>query len=222
MSCDRYAPQSLPVPRAARSAQRRQAPARRRCEGHSETTALSLLAAAEARIAALEAALHDARQDASHDPLTGVLNRRGLSESFAREAARARRNGQPLTLVLLDLDGFKQINDHYGHAAGDQALQHLVSLIGATLRPTDLCARLGGDEFVLLLPATDLAAARAALQRLQQSANRQPLPGTTLQLHFSAGLAQSTSSDNLDTLLNRADAGVYRAKRAGRETRAAA
>lgn len=219
MTCDRYAPHPQPTQRAGRSAQRRQSSASRRRETSDSDPASARLAAAEARIAALEAALHEARLAASHDPLTGVLNRRGLSEAFARETSRAQRNDQALTLALIDLDAFKQINDCHGHAAGDEALRHLTRLIAATLRPTDLCARLGGDEFVLLMPDTDLAAARAAIARLQQAAQQQPLASSRIVLRFSTGLA-SAAGKTLDAALMHADTAVYRAKSA-RQAKAA-
>lgn len=178
--------------------------------------AVHQLAAAEARIAELEAALREARDIASHDPLTGVLNRRGLQEAFSREKARARRGEQPLALALIDLDDFKCINDTHGHALGDAALVHLTRVIGQTLRPTDVCSRLGGEEFVLIMPGSDLAAARKALARLQEALAAQAVPGTVIRLSFSAGVAAVADGEALEESLERADRGVYQAKLAGK------
>lgn len=191
-------------------------------ERHSRNDALlhdlavTQLAAAEARIAELEAALREARDIASHDPLTGVLNRRGLQEVFAREKARARRNQQPLAIALIDLDDFKCINDRHGHALGDAALIHLTRVIVQTLRPTDVCSRLGGEEFVLIMPGSELASARKALARLQEALAAQAVPGTVVQLSFSAGVAAVAEGEALEEVLERADRGVYQAKLAGK------
>lgn len=174
------------------------------------------LFAAQARIAELEAALREAGEAASHDPLTGVLNRRGLNEAFAREAARARRANQPLALVLIDLDDFKGVNDHYGHAVGDAALVHLTRTIAETLRPTDLCCRLGGDELVVLMPGTDHAAAERAMTRLQSAVTTQPVADTPVTLAFSAGVVLIQRGESLTQMLARADRAVYRAKAGGK------
>lgn len=205
----------------------RQAPNLRHRRGLAETRALdsgsftaefqnARLTAAEARIAQLEAALQELQALASHDPLTAVCNRRGLAETFAREAARSRRSAAPLTLALIDLDDFKSINDCYGHAVGDRALQHLTGLIGETMRPTDSCSRLGGDEFVLLLPATDLRAARLALARLQQAIAAVPVAETPVLLKISVGLVAVAAGEPLEEALQRADKAVYRAKAQGK------
>lgn len=216
MACDRY---TLSTPRtpgkAARAPQHRHPIVElRSVRIHARGADLSdiKLAAAEARIAALESALQEAKKAASHDILTGVLNRRGLVEAFARESARAQRSGNALTLVLIDLDDFKAINDTHGHAAGDQALQHLTRLIGSTLRPTDCCARLGGDEFVLLLANSTLPAAQIALERLHSATEASPLIATQSCLRFSTGMACAKPGESLESLLERADQGVYRAK----------
>ena len=174
------------------------------------------LFAAQARIAELEAALHEAGEAASHDPLTGAFNRRGLNEAFAREAARARRSNQPLALALIDLDDFKGVNDHYGHAVGDAALVHLTRTIAETLRPTDLCCRLGGDELVVLMPGTDHAAAERAMTRLQSAVTTQPVADTPVTLAFSAGVVLIQRGESLTQMLARADRAVYRAKAGGK------
>jgi diguanylate cyclase (GGDEF)-like protein len=177
--------------------------------------ALSRLVAAEARIAELETALREVGEHASHDPLTGAMNRRGINEVFAREAARARRSGQPLALALIDLDDFKAINDRHGHAVGDAALIHLTQVLAATLRPTDLCCRWGGEEFVVLMPGADRAAAKRALARVQKAIVVQPM-STPVTLAFSAGVVLSQNDESLEQMLLRADRAVYRAKSAGK------
>jgi diguanylate cyclase len=174
------------------------------------------LAAAEARIAELESALRKASEIASHDPLTGALNRRGMIEAFTREAARARRASQPLALALIDLDDFKHVNDRHGHAVGDAALVHLTRVIAETLRPTDICCRLGGEEFVVMMPDSDCVAAGRALARLQVAIAAQPVPDTSVTLAFSAGVVLGLSGESLEQMLARADRAVYRAKAAGK------
>jgi diguanylate cyclase len=174
------------------------------------------LLAAEARIAELESALRHADEVGSHDPLTGAFNRRGMNEAFAREAARARRSGQSLALALIDLDDFKGVNDHHGHAVGDAALVHLTRVIGETLRPTDLCCRLGGEEFVLVMPGSARAAAKQALARLAASLATRPVAGTQVTLAFSAGVVVGKAGESLEHMLARADQAVYRAKAAGK------
>jgi diguanylate cyclase len=174
------------------------------------------LAAAEARIAELEAAVREAHGIASHDPLTGVYNRRGMNEAFVRETARARRTGQPLALALIDLDDFKRINDHHGHAVGDAALVHLTRIVAQTLRPTDLCCRLGGEEFVVVMPGADRAVADRVLARLQAAVAVQPVAETLVTLAFSAGVVLAETGESLEQTLMRADRAVYRAKAAGK------
>jgi diguanylate cyclase len=187
-----------------------------RFDSSMQDGAAAELAAANARIAMLESALREARDVASHDPLTGAFNRRGMTEAFAREAARAQRSGHPLALALIDLDDFKRVNDQHGHAVGDAALVHLTRVIGETLRPTDLCGRLGGEEFVLVMPGSDHAAAQHALSRLQAAIAAQPVAHTQVTLAFSAGLVLGQGSESLEHMLARADSAVYRAKAAGK------
>lgn len=176
----------------------------------------SQLIAAEARIVALEEALRKVSKLASHDPLTGACNRRGMNEVFGRESARAQRTCRPLALALVDLDDFKHVNDRYGHAVGDAALVFLTRAIGETLRPTDTCCRLGGEEFVVIMPDADHVAARQALLRLQTVLDEQPIADTSMTLAFSAGVVLSRRGESLEHVLGRADCAVYRAKADGK------
>lgn len=145
---------------------------------------------------------------ASRDSLTGVGNRRYFQAGAEREMKRARRHGSALSLLMFDLDGFKQINDQDGHAAGDAVLQRVAASVQAELRTNDLFARYGGDEFVLLLPDTPLASARQMGDRLRNRVQAEA--GVAISL----GAAGYLAADNhLDTLVQRADAEVLSAKR---------
>jgi diguanylate cyclase (GGDEF)-like protein len=151
------------------------------------------------------------------DPLTGLLNRRGMTECVEREVARSRRTGLPVAFALLDLDAFKQLNDASGHAAGDGALEEIGRLLRERLRATDVAARWGGDEFAVVLTATPGRVAREVIDRLRAtlshpSYRRRGVPRVT----FSAGVA-SLSGDGADLprLLRMADSSLYDVKRAG-------
>ena len=180
----------------------------------------------ESRVRSLEDELEQTARMARNDPLTQVLNRRGLDEVIRTEAARSDRYQTPLTVVLIDLDDFKSINDQMGHAGGDRALVHFVTTAKANLRSTDRIARTGGEEFVLVFPATEITAALDAIRRVQSSLARDPIPvvsscassgeacGRTLS--FSAGAAQWRSGETLAQILERADAALYRAKQLGK------
>jgi diguanylate cyclase len=122
----------------------------------------------EARVSQLEHQLSEASTLAQKDPLTNALNRRGMEHAFRIERARALRYDSPLTLAMIDLDNFKQINDRFGHVAGDRALIHFVTTVHATLRPTDLTIRSGGEEFCVLFPACSVQEGIEAVERLQR------------------------------------------------------
>ena len=149
------------------------------------------------------------------DPLTGVYNRRFLQETLLKELYRAERHGEPFSLVMLDIDHFKQINDRFGHDAGDQVLQSLVALIQKRVRSSDCLARWGGEEFVLLLPHTGLSAATALAEALLQDLRTSTVKGVGC-VTASFGVTVSKTSDTVEQLVQRADVLMYAAKQAGR------
>jgi len=162
--------------------------------------------------------LNEAREAVQHDPLTGVLNRRGMDIVLPREVARARRVNAPLSVGMVDLDHFKHINDAFGHQAGDRVLIHMTELMRSVLRETDLIVRYGGEEFLLILPDTDMPGARLVLDRLQEIVAKSPVihEGRRITVGFSAGVAQFRDDDNGATLVLRADRALQGAKRGGR------
>jgi diguanylate cyclase len=152
------------------------------------------------------------------DQLTKTLNRRGLDEAWATEAARAERQQSPLCLAVLDLDNFKHLNDRLGHQAGDRALVHLTEVVRQALRPSDIIARYGGEEFVVLLPHTPADEAVSVMVRLQRELTRQFFmhDNERVLITFSAGVAERRVDEPRDSLLKRADTALYEAKRAGK------
>lgn len=158
------------------------------------------------------------RDQASIDPLTGVLNRRGWNEQANRVFANSHRHKQPLSLMSIDLDHFKKINDELGHEAGDAALQLFAGLLRNHQRASDVIARTGGEEFCLLLPMTDINAAKTFDLRLRSMLKERSLAILGYPLTYSAGLACQTDADAyLDNLLNRSDEALYQAKNDGRD-----
>jgi diguanylate cyclase len=172
----------------------------------------------EARIAELQHELATTSQAMRHDQLTGVLNRRGLEETFEKECARALRNESPLCVALLDIDNFKRLNDTYGHQTGDDALVHLTTVVRTNLRPADTVARLGGEEFIILYPDSDLEQATAALVRLQRQLTKAFFlaEGGKILITFSAGVSPWTLGEPLEAVLKRADEAMYEAKSTGK------
>ncbi|OWK32527.1 sensor domain-containing diguanylate cyclase [Sphingomonas mucosissima] len=160
------------------------------------------------------------RMIAQVDQLTGALTRRGFIEHADREIARTRRNGRPATLVMLDLDHFKSINDTHGHAVGDQVLQKVAAVVRATLRPSDVLGRLGGEEFAVLLPETGAVEAATAVERLRGMIAAQPIAlenAKTLHVTASFGAASLDSeTTSFVSWLKQADTMLYAAKAAGR------
>jgi diguanylate cyclase len=173
---------------------------------------------ANSEITRLQVELEQTSELIRHDPLTGVLNRKGLDEALTRETALARRRGTALCVGLLDIDNFKQINDSHGHQTGDEALQHLVDVVRENVRPQDSVARYGGEEFVVLLPDTLLDSAVATMVRLQRALTKRFfLTGQQkLLITFSAGVAEMRDSEAPEEAIDRADKAMYIAKRSGK------
>jgi diguanylate cyclase len=173
---------------------------------------------AENRIRALEAELREMSELVREDHLTGSLNRRGLDEEFERERARSERRGTPLCVALLDVDNFKRLNDTYGHAAGDEALRHLVRVVKETLRVIDTVARYGGEEFLILMPETTLESAAQTMTRLQRALTKHFFlhDNEKLLITFSCGVAQRNQGEDQTSLLKRADQAMYQAKHTGK------
>jgi two-component system, sensor histidine kinase LadS len=187
---------------------------------------LSMLAAAVLialgvadRLRAQRLALTEAERRAQIDPLTGVLNRRSLIERLDAACLRARARGLPISLLFIDLDYFKEINDSYGHQAGDACLRAIIDPIHAELRQSDVIGRYGGEEFVVILSSADAAAANPIAHRILErvAGVRVEGFGSPIRLTCSIGIA---ASDTLgvwgEHLIAQADAAVYRAKRLGR------
>lgn len=159
------------------------------------------------------------RRVADVDQLTGVANHRYLQERLAQEVARASRTGRPLSLLMIDLDGFKEVNDRYGHADGDRVLRDVAAALKVAVRANDIVARYGGDEFVVLMPDTGEGRARTVAERVVEGVRggtHQLSEGTEIQLSASAGLAVHPEDGRTPaTLLQAADASMYAVKRAG-------
>jgi diguanylate cyclase (GGDEF)-like protein len=157
------------------------------------------------------------------DPLTGIFNRRGFMEACEVELARARRHDRPLSLLMLDVDHFKRINDTHGHAGGDMALRHLADTLRAALRVTDIAGRIGGEEFAVLLTETDLAGARQLAQRLRDGIAGAVLEVGAHQIRMTVSIGVAPvrpeggrADGPIARAMSDADAAMYRAKTAGR------
>ena len=153
------------------------------------------------------------------DHLTGIANRRAFFEAAELELERRKRSPRDLSLIMIDLDQFKQVNDSFGHPAGDAVLRHVSALMMLTFRLVDVVARLGGEEFAVLLPSTALASAAAVANRLRQAVESQPVvvDGTPIRYTLSAGVAAMHDGiRGLDALIKQADLALYAAKAAGR------
>lgn len=184
------------------------------------------------RILRLEDHLREARQQmeflAMHDGLTGLLNRRAIQEFAEAELKRAARASSPVSVLLIDLDHFKSINDRYGHLIGDQALRMFAEVLLESIRSYDQAGRWGGEEFLCVLPDTTLKDAKVVAERIRAGVADSSLPlreSSDLSLTVSIGVASASGEDGpivLDKLVQAADAALYRAKNEGRNRVSAA
>ena len=148
------------------------------------------------------------------DSLTGLSNRRVAEGRLASEAARSERYGHPLTVISFDLDKFKQINDTYGHGAGDQVLKEFARRLSSAIRKSDIAARMGGDEFLILLPECDTSQVQTLLDRLRPMETQ--YGGTKIPICFSAGWVGYEKGETTEQFLERADRTLYAEKRSGK------
>lgn len=175
--------------------------------------------AATATTALRNAQLHAVvQQQAVTDPLTGLYNRRGFLDLAEHELLRAHRFNRPLSMILIDIDRFKEINDMHGHLMGDKILATVSANCKAELRQVDIVARYGGDEFIVLLPETTLQEALLAAERLRSRVEglRFPHNGDALSTTICLGVAELRSGDTLKSLIERTDQALYQAKQSGR------
>ena len=162
----------------------------------------------------------DLRVLASTDALTGLINRRAFMERFSHELARSQRHGPSPTLIILDIDHFKKINDRYGHPSGDAVLTYLAQLLRAGLRNVDIVGRIGGEEFAVVLVETNVEMAAPVIARLLERIREGAVTladGATLKFTASIGSTEILWGDTIDTAIQRADEALYTAKKNGRD-----
>jgi len=168
----------------------------------------------------LAAKTSELEQLAYYDTLTGLYNRRSILEKLNEWLQHVRRYKGALSVVMLDIDYFKQVNDVHGHRVGDSVLADLAEFMRRSVRQTDIVGRYGGEEFLILLPRTDAAGAATMARRVCRALRGAPLrdaTGGALQVTASLGAAEYCEGDDEDSLISRADAALYRAKEAGRD-----
>ena len=157
----------------------------------------------------------EARQLADLDSLTGLHNRRYFYETLAREVDRAQRYQRRLSLVIVDVDGFKEINDRIGHLAGDAVLAEIADRIRQVVRSADIPCRVGGDEFAVIVPEVEVGQARQLVGRIQRAVSAQPIARAG-RVRVSAGVADIQPNDSPTSLFERGDESLYAAKHAGK------
>ncbi len=191
-------------------------------ETHEATLRLDTLMIRKLQADRLRASVKDGLRLAVKDSLTGLFNRRYAIPHLKKLTEKSRLTNKPISVLLVDLDRFKSVNDRFGHAGGDAVLTEIAQRLSESLRPVDLIARIGGEEFLIVLPDTPLDAARMTAERLRKNIQRLPilLPDQQGSLHVSAsfGVATGTGQDAADVLLHQADKALYAAKAKGRNT----
>lgn len=177
-------------------------------------TRLGFFLIVSALVSSLRSVLERERGRANTDPLTSLLNRRAFYQEVALELERARRYARPLSMIYMDLDGFKALNDQFGHSAGDRALQSVARSLAAHVRANDIAARLGGDEFGVVLPEAEAGAAQAAAAKLQREIRHSFADGLPVDLCLGV-VTCLQAPESMDHLVRLADQLMYVAKRAG-------
>ena len=157
----------------------------------------------------------DILEQSRADPLTGAFNRGYFDAHAPRLAARCRPARQSLTVLMIDIDNLKQVNDTHGHPVGDRVLKQVVNRVTSALRPSDLVARMGGDEFAVVMPETDLDAALQVAERLRGRIAETPVEGVAVTVSIGVAASRPDVEEEIEVTLQRADAAVYEAKRAG-------
>ena len=172
-----------------------------------------------ARTTELREALEKIQYLAHHDELTRISNRRHLSERMAAEQSRQQQTGHPMSLVLIDIDHFKAVNDEHGHAAGDAVLRQFAEILHGVLRTSDLVGRWGGEEFLVVIPQSSPGIAELLVDRMRDALARASFDAVVPGLHitFSAGLSECAPGEDLHIAIDRADQALYRAKQDGRD-----
>jgi two-component system cell cycle response regulator len=150
------------------------------------------------------------------DGLTGLFNHRFIFERLEEETAKVARYGRPLSIIMLDIDNFKAVNDTFGHRAGDEVILSVAHAIMACIRKTDVAGRYGGEEFLVLLPETDLASAKVVAEKIRSTVAQLSFEIKDLAITISAGVAEAQQGESYEAFINRADANLYRAKRSGK------
>jgi diguanylate cyclase (GGDEF)-like protein len=184
-----------------------------------EQQIVEIFAAQVAMLLGQLAAREEIRNLADTDELTGIGNKRLLRRQLPQEVERARVYNLPLSLLMFDVDDFKEINDRYGHTVGDVVLSELCGAVRESLRPPDVFARFGGDEFAVILPHTDIEGARAVAGRILDRVREVAIAGDdeeTIRCSVSIGGADYRPGDSAADLLRRADERLYEAKRSGK------
>lgn len=161
---------------------------------------------------------HIALQSAYRDPLTGLSNRAAMEKLLPREIELANRHNRPMAVLVMDLDGFKQINDRYGHDIGDQVLRDVGQVLQSAVRNTDLLYRFGGDEFVAGLAQTDMKGALEVSERIRRGIEERTIPGQEVssKIEASIGITMLKTDDNFLNAFKRADNALYQAKQGGK------
>jgi len=150
------------------------------------------------------------------DGLTGLYNHRFIFERLEEETAKVTRYKRPLSIIMLDIDNFKAVNDTFGHRTGDNVLQSAAHAIMACIRKTDVAGRYGGEEFLVLLPETDLASAKVVAEKIRSTVAQLRFETKELSITISAGIVEAQQDESYEAFINRADTNLYRAKRSGK------